>query len=168
MITISSFPLLVKGHSMPSQKPTKKFFLILAILIIVIVICVCGGILVIAALNSIQSPIPNTYPSSPPPTATPILFTPTPAPTRTPQQFTGRGQQTSPQFQLSSGLVTFHFTHDGQSNFAIWLLDDQGNQIDLLVNVIGPLDGSKALGIQKPGLYLLNIQADGNWTVEIK
>lgn len=154
---------------MPPKKSTKTILLILAAALIIIAICACGGILAIAALNSIQPPIPTTqYPISTTPTATTIPFTPTPAPTRTPQQFTGRGQQTSPQFQLSSGLVTFHLTHDGQSNFAIWLLDDQGNQIDLLVNTIGPFDGSKALGIQKPGLYLLNIQADGNWTVEIK
>lgn len=157
-----------------TKKPTKNLLLIIAAVLIIVAVCACGGLLAIAALTSIQSPTPNTHPSTPPPTATPIPTTtpipstPIPAPTHTPQQFTGSGQQTSPQFQLSSGLVTFHFTHDGQGHFAIWLLDNQGNRIDLLVNTIGPFDGSKALGIQKPGLYLLNIQADGNWTVEIK
>lgn len=150
---------------MPTKKSTKTVLLILTAALIIIAACTCGGILAIAALGSIQSPIPTTQ--SPLPNIQSPIPT-TPAPTHTPQQFTGRGQQTSPQFQLPSGLITFHFTHDGQSNFAIWLLDDQGNQIDLLVNTIGPFDGSKALGIQKPGLYLLNIEADGNWTIEIK
>ena len=50
----------------------------------------------------------------------------------------------------------------------IWPLDSQGNTVDLLVNEIGPFDGSTAVGIQQSENYLLNVTADGNWTVTIE
>jgi hypothetical protein len=56
-------------------------------------------------------------------------------------------------------------THDGDSNFAVWLLDDEGDKVELLVNEIGEFDGSKAVSIRKSGIYLLDISADGNWEI---
>jgi hypothetical protein len=58
--------------------------------------------------------------------------------------------------------------HTGISNFAVWILDDQGAKVDLLVNVIGSFNGSKAIGIDTPGIHLLDIQADGDWEVSIE
>jgi hypothetical protein len=58
-------------------------------------------------------------------------------------------------------------THDGESNFAVTLLNDRGEMVDLLANEIGSFDGSQATGIQRDGDYLLNIQADGAWTVMV-
>ena len=55
-----------------------------------------------------------------------------------------------------------------QSNFIIWLMDNQGNEIDLVANEIGNFNGSKAVSITQSGNYLLNIDADGNWEVSIK
>lgn len=85
-----------------------------------------------------------------------------------PQTFTGRGQQVSPMFILDSGLAIFRMTHDGNSNFAILLLDDKGDWIELLVNEIGAFDGSKGVGIDRSGAYILDITADGNWTISIE
>lgn len=85
-----------------------------------------------------------------------------------PQTFTGRGQQVSPMFKLASGLTIFHMAHDGGSNFAVVLLDNKGNWVELLVNEIGSFDGAKAVGIRRAGVYLLDITADGNWTVTIE
>jgi len=82
--------------------------------------------------------------------------------------FTGSGQQASQLFYLSKGLHVFQLTHDGSSNFAIWLMDKNGNNIDLLVNTVGAFNGSKAVGVDSDGIYLLNISADGNWTVSIQ
>jgi len=70
-------------------------------------------------------------------------------------------------FSLKGGLATFKMTHDGKSNFAIKLLDSDGNMVDLLVNEIGNFNGSKAARIDQVGLYLLDIAADGNWSVSI-
>ena len=83
-----------------------------------------------------------------------------------PQQIEGHGHAVSPFLALQDGLVRFEMTHDGDSNFIIWLLDDSGSRVDLLVNEIGQFDGSTALGID-PGSYILDITADGNWKIGI-
>ena len=82
--------------------------------------------------------------------------------------FTGHGQQASPSFTLGSGLTTFHMEHTGSANFVVVLLDDQGNWVDLLVNEIGSFNGSKAIGIDAPGIHLLDIQANGDWEISIE
>lgn len=86
----------------------------------------------------------------------------------TPITLTGTGQTATNKFSLQEGLATFKMTHNGQSNFIVHLLDDQGNDdFGSLVNVIGSFSGSKALQIPASGQYLLDIQADGAWTVTI-
>jgi len=55
----------------------------------------------------------------------------------------------------------------GQSHFAIWLLDSKGKKVELLVNKLGNFDGSKAVRIDKTGIYLLDISADENWLIDI-
>lgn len=92
---------------------------------------------------------------------------PTTAPS-VPQNFTGKGQQTSEFFSTGKGLATFKMTHQGSHNFSIWLLNDKGQRVELLVNEIGAFDGSKALGISKEGIYILDITADGDWTVSVE
>jgi len=85
-----------------------------------------------------------------------------------PKTLKGTGQQASEMFYLDTGLARFEMTHDGDRNFIVWLLDDDGNQIDLLVNKVGEFDGSKAVSIRKGGNYLLSISADGNWEISIE
>lgn len=85
----------------------------------------------------------------------------------TPSTLSGRGQKATNLFYLNQGLAKFDMTHDGKSNFAIWLLDNQGNKKELLVNEIGKFQGSKAVGIKESGNYLLDIDADGNWNINI-
>ncbi|NQE52231.1 hypothetical protein C5S29_01460 [ANME-1 cluster archaeon GoMg3.2] len=85
-----------------------------------------------------------------------------------PKTLKGKGQQASEMFHLDKGLARFEMTHDGDSNFAIWLFDDEGDRIDLVVNEIGEFDGSKAVSIRKGGIYLLDISADGNWEISIE
>jgi len=79
----------------------------------------------------------------------------------------GEGQEASQQFTLTEGLSIFTMKHSGSSNFAVLLLDNSGEQVDLLVNEIGYFDGAKAIGIAKSGVYILDIDADGPWTVNI-
>ena len=85
-----------------------------------------------------------------------------------PKTLNGTGQQASEMFYLDEGLVIFEMTHDGDGYFGIWLLDDEGDMIDLLVNEGGEFDGSKAVGISGGGIYLLDISADGNWEISIE
>ena len=84
-----------------------------------------------------------------------------------PQTFTGTGPEASPLFWLEDALTTFEMNHDGSSNFAIWLLDGNGNPVDLLVNEIGDFDGSTAVGVPAAGVHILDIEADGDWTVSV-
>jgi hypothetical protein len=85
----------------------------------------------------------------------------------TPASFKGAGKQVSPFLMLKPGLTIFKMTHDGESNFIVTLLDSNGRLVELLTNVIGTFDGSKAVGIQKSGIYCLNIVADGEWNIEV-
>ncbi len=91
---------------------------------------------------------------------------PTSAPA-TPKTLSGRGQQASEFIEIDSGLTTFKMTHSGQSNFIVSLLDSDGQRVEGLVNEIGPFDGSKATGISSSGIYILDIQADGDWSIAI-
>ena len=85
-------------------------------------------------------------------------------------KLTGVGQQASQKFILEEGMSIFNMTHTGNENFIIWLLDSDGQQIELLVNTIGLANCSlsKAVGIDKKGEYLLDISTNGEWSVEIE
>jgi hypothetical protein len=50
-------------------------------------------------------------------------------------------------FSLDECLKTFTMKYDGSENFIVWMVDDQGNKVDLLANEIGSFDGSKAVRI---------------------
>lgn len=117
-------------------------------------------------------------PASAPGTAPPVLAPePTKEPILEPEtiELSGRGDDVSPKFTLEEGVAIITTTHSGSSNFQLELLDNGGETVDWLVNEIGVFDGSMAVGIRedswmgaKPGIHLLDITADGNWTVRIE
>jgi hypothetical protein len=47
-------------------------------------------------------------------------------------------------------------------------LDKNGKYEDLLANDIGNFEGSKAVKIGKTDLYLLDISADGDWSITVQ
>ena len=79
--------------------------------------------------------------------------------------FFGVGQSSSPLFTLDKGLVIIKMKHSGNRHFSIWLKDDKGNNVDLLVNEVGSFDGSKAVTVPKTGTYIFDIDADGEWDI---
>jgi len=79
----------------------------------------------------------------------------------------GFGQEASEKFVLEKGLVRFNLIYKGQHNFIVWLLDNNGKEVELLVNTVGYFNGSKAIGIDETGIYLLDILADEYWTIII-
>jgi len=98
-------------------------------------------------------------------------LTPIPSPTAiviNPINISGTGQQASSKFQLEKGLSIFKMTNNGSSNFSIWLMDDEGNRVELLVNEIGDFEGSKAVSISKNGEYVLDISSSGTWNITIE
>lgn len=87
---------------------------------------------------------------------------------RLPQRLSGAGPRASRFLRFDSGVVRFAMTHNGEGNFAIELYDATGDYVDLLVNEVGPFDGSKVVTIDQAGLFILNITAGGRWTIAIK
>jgi hypothetical protein len=86
----------------------------------------------------------------------------------TPTTLEGNGYQTTPFVKLDKGLVVFKLNHNGEGRFKARLMDRDGRMVAPLVNTLGQFDGSKPTSIEKPGLYFLNISADGDWTVDVQ
>ena len=122
------------------------------------------GVIALGGAEVTASPTPTPSPSPTPTT----VATPSPTPTPVTQSFSGEGHRAISPIQLDEGLTIVTLTHTGSSNFAIWLLDSDGENVDLLVNEIGSFDGSTALGIEVAGAYALDITADGAWTIKIE
>lgn len=93
-----------------------------------------------------------------------------PRPSSAPQttSFNGTGQTATDAFQLSKGLTTFNMTHQGGRNFIVYLVNKDGTRVGTsLVNEIGPFEGSKAIQVPKDDIYLLDVQADGPWMIQV-
>ena len=112
-----------------------------------------------------STPNPTAAPTSTPtPTMTP---TPTPAPT----VFTGTGDKVL-NTNLEAGNYVFKMQHTGESNFIVWLHDHDDGR-DLLVNEIGAYSGEKLVKVGDgifelaPGAIIIEVTADGDWTIEI-
>jgi len=88
----------------------------------------------------------------------------------------GNGDTSTETFTLEEGIAIFYFTHNGDSNFIVELLNAETGETVLgdFPNVIGSFEGSTALGVTgetmyaSPGEHLLNIDADGDWEVRIE
>lgn len=86
--------------------------------------------------------------------------------TSQPIVLSGKGQEATKTFHLNGGLTRFEMTHNGNSNFIVHLMDTNGNVQEYVVNEIGAYNGSQAFNVPE-GDYLLNVEADGSWTVKI-
>jgi hypothetical protein len=133
--------------------------------------------------TSQPSVVPTDFPSATPSPATATTppqqpqSMPTPAPRVTAQparaqpapfSLSGSGQQATETFSIAGGVTIFRLTHQGSSNFAVWLKDgSSGENVELLVNTIGSFNGSKLVGVPE-GTYLLDVSADGSWKVIIE
>src|SRR5680860_120668 len=72
-----------------------------------------------------------------------------------PIALSGQGQQASDKFTLGSGLAVFQLTHNGSSNFGVWLKDSKGQNVELLANEIGSLMVQKPLAFQQANTFLM-------------
>ncbi len=84
-----------------------------------------------------------------------------------PQSFTGQGPQVTPFFAGNTGALRLSLKHSGQRNFIVRVLDTQGRLVDLSANVIGAYDGSKVVRLPTRGVYILVVEADGNWNIDV-
>src|SRR5688572_17932269 len=110
-----------------------------------------------------QRKYPNGEPSG---GGQPPVATQPPAPTG--QQVNGRGTQVSNPLSLKKGLAVFHSVHSGGNrNFIVELVDSAGKTVEYLANEIGSANLSSAGRIPADGQYLLKVQADGDWTINV-
>ena len=84
-------------------------------------------------------------------------------------EFSGSSAQATQLFELSGGLHRVELTHQGDANFIVDLLDENGASVVPmgLVNEIGPFDGSRAMTVPGDGIYLFSVQANGPWTITV-
>ena len=85
----------------------------------------------------------------------------------TPASLSGNGPLASDFIYLNTGKVTFDMTHNGMNAFNVELLDQNGRLVQTVTDVIGTYKGSQTLQIGQAGIYLLNIDADGSWNVQV-
>jgi len=73
-------------------------------------------------------------------------------------------------FRLSGGLHRVELTHEGDGNFIVDLLDENGaSAVPMgLVNEIGPFEGSRAVRVPEDGIFLFSVEADGPWTITVE
>lgn len=91
-----------------------------------------------------------------------------------PLMWSGRGDDVIGPIAIEAGITPASLTHGGSGNFIVQLVSVDGARSDYIVNEIGQYDGSQAIRAQDnaliglvPGLYVMVIQADGDWTVEL-
>lgn len=80
----------------------------------------------------------------------------------------GTGDDVTPFFHLGVGVHIAEFSHTGTRNFIVWLIDEQGRQVDLLANEIGPYSGRGSFRLRESGLYAFSVSADGQWAAGVE
>jgi len=80
--------------------------------------------------------------------------------------FEDEGPTVSDEFELEDGITIAEAVHEGDSNFIVELVPTDDEFTELLVNVIGEFDGAAGV-IADPGTYLLDVDADGAWEIDI-
>ena len=141
----------------------KSFYFVTALAVMFLI--ACGETVVEdSADESISSVSPSSVKEAPS-TSEP---TSTPEPTPEPISLSGEGKTATQFIELQKGLWVVDLNHGGNSNFVITVLDSNGDYVKLLVNEIGSFDGSAALTVENTDKYLLDVEADGSWTIDFK
>lgn len=130
----------------------------------------CIGLILIVAISGMFSPDKTTTTPSTTPSSTPST-TPSSTPAAStgfqPLTFSGTGDKATQSFNWPGGMMRIEMTHTGSSNFIIHLVDStDGSTEEFVENEIGSVNGSRVFSIPA-GSYLLDVQADGKWTVKI-
>lgn len=84
-----------------------------------------------------------------------------------PVEISGTGTFSSDFFNIAGGLTIFEFKNSGSGNFIVYLFDEDGNEIELIVNEIGSVSGKNAMYLPS-GTYFMNIEHGATWSFQIK
>lgn len=80
----------------------------------------------------------------------------------------GRGNYSSDQFELKTGLYIVKVSHTGKHRCRIILLRSDGSFAWNITNGTGYIVESRNVQIEGDGYFLLEVLADGDWTVSIE
>jgi hypothetical protein len=83
-----------------------------------------------------------------------------------PTSVTGNGQAASNAFQSTGGLTRFHLVLQGHTGGQVTLLTADGEELDLLGEGDVAFERSRTVELD-PGTYLLQVDTDGPWTVDV-
>lgn len=86
----------------------------------------------------------------------------------TPQSISGARSDVSPFLALKKGLTVFKFNYQGEGRFVAMLVDQNGREVEQLVNNLDSFEASAPAKIPHDGIYFLNISAAGAWHIEIE
>lgn len=78
----------------------------------------------------------------------------------------GGGDAVSDPIAVPAGLLRFDASFQGTGNFVIWAYDTYGNR-ELIVNEIGAYDGQKLLQLDQETTILLEVTANGPWSIDL-
>ena len=84
-----------------------------------------------------------------------------------PTVFEGDQDAATEAFATDGGLISFTYEHSGESNFIAWLWTAEGTREALIANEIGETSGSTGQGLDA-GLYVLEVAADGDWSITVE
>jgi hypothetical protein len=84
-----------------------------------------------------------------------------------PQKLSGKGQAATKFFRLRPGPATFRVSHAGTGFFAPALLKADGTLVTNIANELGQFNGDKRIDIAEEGIYLVDVSANGDWTIDV-
>lgn len=79
----------------------------------------------------------------------------------------GSGDTATEMIELEAGFAVFEGSYSGSGNFIVQLMDENGNNVELLVNEIGSYNGKTFAIINTDGNYYLNVTASSSWNFSI-
>ncbi len=83
--------------------------------------------------------------------------------------FSGDRETATGFFLMSRSTKDFEMTHRGEGRFMVRLLDENGTKVGKsLAKTKGPFRGSASVRVPRDGIYLLQVEADGPWTVRAR
>jgi hypothetical protein len=84
-------------------------------------------------------------------------------------RFSGDHKTATNLFELSRGPKRFEMTHRGSGKFNVHLLDKNGAKVGgSLANAKGLFKGSKSVRVPRDDVYLLQVEANGPWSIRVR
>jgi hypothetical protein len=87
--------------------------------------------------------------------------------TSLPYTYKATGDSPMGAVRLNAGLLRATLTHGGTSNFIVQLYHANGDLVGLVANTIGLYKGDVAQRIPTTGVYYLDVQATGDWSITL-